>query len=140
MDIFRKHGLSTDHLRILNCYHLVFQVARLSDITNIKGTHLYDNVATLERQPRDTVYPIYPHSKLLWPRQPHPGNKVCQLWTKQIHLILLQANGRLRHPLGKWTMHMDTKETANALPSITTTVRQSINLMDTFTGQCQSSA
>jgi hypothetical protein len=47
MDTFRENGIPTNELRKLNRCRLYFQVARVSDITNIAGTHLYAHVPNL---------------------------------------------------------------------------------------------
>jgi hypothetical protein len=73
MEIFREQGLSTPDLRRLNRCRLYLQVARVSDITNIRGTHLYDHVITVDRQADAQLQ--YPFSKLTWPRQPRPGHR-----------------------------------------------------------------
>ena len=109
MDLFRHHGLSTHKLQRLNRCRLYLQVARLSDITDIAGLYLYAHVPGLDRPPT-TSFPLTPTSKLQWPRQPRPGPKTCKLWSQQIHLLLLEADGRLRHPLGKWTHPYEARD------------------------------
>jgi hypothetical protein len=110
MDIFRTQGLSTSSLSRLNRCRLYFQVARLSDITNIAGTHLYDHVLPLDREPTAANYPKYPATTLAWPRQPRPGPTARLYWSKMIRKYFLQANGRLQVPLGKWTTLVDTRD------------------------------
>lgn len=51
MDLFQVHNLSNTNLYRLNCSQLYLQVARLSDITNLEGTHLYDHILALDREP-----------------------------------------------------------------------------------------
>jgi hypothetical protein len=84
MEIFKNQSLSTPDLRRLNRCRLYFQVARLSDITNVRGTHLYENVTNLDRPQEDTHPNKYPTSKRKWPRQPRPGHMTCQLWSRSI--------------------------------------------------------
>jgi hypothetical protein len=102
------------------------QVERLSDITNLEGTHLYDYVLALDR--KVGTYHEYPVSKLVWPRQPKPGPKARRLWTKHIHRILLQQDGRLRFPLGKWTTQVEARD--RHYPTIYHAHRQLIHQFD----------
>jgi hypothetical protein len=110
MDTFRAQGLSTSSLSCLNRCRLYFQVAQLSDITNIAGTHLYDHVLILDRVPTEARYPKYPTTTLAWPRQPRPGPIARIYWSKMIRKSFLQANGRLQAPLGKWITLVDTRD------------------------------
>jgi hypothetical protein len=110
MDTFRVQGLSNSNLSCLNRCRLYFQVARLSDITSIAGTHLYDHVPPLDREPKEARYPKYPTTTLTWPRQPRPGLTARLYWSKMIHKNFLQANGRLQAPLRKWTTLVHTRD------------------------------
>ena len=110
MDTFRENSISTSELRTLNRCRLYFQVDRISDITNIVGTQLYDHVLTLDRDKSPQSYPTYPQTRLKWPRQPRPGLIARKLWKKYINAILLQTDGRLRTPLGKWTLPVDHRD------------------------------
>jgi hypothetical protein len=64
MDTFRQQGATNTELRVLNRCRLYFQVARLSDITDISGTHLYPHVLTLDRDQATLSHPTYPTSQL----------------------------------------------------------------------------
>ena len=111
MDTFRHNGATLPDLRILNRCRLYFQVARLSDITTISGTHLYNHVLTLERDQANTSpHPIYPTTTLQWPRQPRPGITARKLWTKTIKANFLETDNRLRTPLGRWTIPHDKRD------------------------------
>jgi hypothetical protein len=110
MDSFREHNLSTPDLFRLNRCRLYFQVDRLSDITNIAGTHLYSHVLALDRTTPVDTYPQYPTSTLKWPRQPRPDRKTRLLWSKFVRQIFLKENGRLRYPLGKWTTSCESRD------------------------------
>jgi hypothetical protein len=110
MDLFRRHDFTYIELCRLNRCRIFFQVARVSDITNIAGDRLYDNVLSLDRDARPMSRPIYPTSTLKWPRQPKPGLTACRLWKSIIKRILLQTNGNLRQPLGTWTTPVSDRD------------------------------
>jgi hypothetical protein len=110
MDVFREQGLSTLELYRLNRCRLYFQVDRLSDITNIAGTHLYGHVLSLDRDDPDETYLKYPKSTLEWSRQPRPGHASRKLWSKTIRKTLLRPNGRLLYPLGKWNTPFEQRD------------------------------
>ena len=110
MDTFRINGATLPELKILNRCRLYFQVARLSDITNIAGTHLYAHALTLERDYAPLHYPTYPKSQLQWPRQPRPGPAARKLWKKKITTHFLETDHRLRNPLGRWTLPVEQRD------------------------------
>jgi hypothetical protein len=135
MDAFRYQGLSTNTLQQLNRCRLYFQVARLSDITNIAGTHLYKHVCPPNREPcppnREPAtqgYQVYPTSRLQWPRQPRPGLKARKVWSTQIHMTFLQGDGRLRYPLGQWLQPLDHRD--RLYPTIYHATSKSIHQYD----------
>jgi hypothetical protein len=109
------HGILTSDLRIRNRCRLYLQVARLSDITNMAGTHLYEQVIQLDREPLadNTIYrmlrfqvsmaaPATPGSQ-----SPYPVDYGRSTYS---HMTLLQADGRLRLPLGKWDTVIDNRD------------------------------
>jgi hypothetical protein len=128
MDAFRDQGLSTPELSRLNRCRLYFQVARLSDITNIAGTHLYAHVIPLEREHPGDTHPQYPKSTLTWSRQPRPGHQARVAWSKFIRRIFLRENGRLRHPLGKWNIPFEDRD--RQYPTFYDSHRQVLHQLD----------
>jgi hypothetical protein len=107
MDLFRVHGITTRELRILNLCRLYLQVDRLSDITNMAGTYIYEQAIQLDRETQTTEISA---SRLAWPRTPRPEAKARKLWKKHLHTTLLQEDGRLRFPLGKWDTTVDNRD------------------------------
>jgi hypothetical protein len=111
MDHFRQQGYNTPDLCRLNRCRLYLQVARISDIATIAGTHIYAHVFDLEREKQtEGEYTKYPSSRLAWPQQARPGMKARKLWAKSIQNTLLQANGRLQTTLGKWNCHIEARD------------------------------
>jgi hypothetical protein len=110
MDMFCHQGVSTPDLCRLNHCHLYLQVACLSDTTTIAGTHLYNHVLLLDRQPKTTLYPTYPTSKHTWPWQPRPGPKAHLLWSKCLCFYFFKDNGQLQPPLGKWHTPVENRD------------------------------
>jgi hypothetical protein len=111
MDTFRENGATTTKLRKFNRCQLYFRVARLSDITNIAGTHLYAHVlVTLERDQAPLSHPTYPKSQLQWPRQPRPGIIARKIWMKHSKAAFLEPDHRLGSPLGRWTIPVDQRD------------------------------
>jgi hypothetical protein len=107
---FRAQGIPKADLYRLNQCRLYLQVSRLSDITNIAGKRLYTHILSLHRDLSPTTQPIYPTSKLQWPRQPKPGPKVCRLWAHTLNHTYLHAGGSLRQPLGPWITPADERD------------------------------
>jgi hypothetical protein len=110
MDDFRGKGISTHELRTLNRCRLHYQVARLSDIATIVGTHLCAHALPLDRDKAPMSQPTHPQTKLRWPRQPRPGLAARKLWAKHLKATYLHTDGRLRTPLGKWTQPIDHRD------------------------------
>jgi hypothetical protein len=110
MDVFREQGIPRGDLCHLNRCCQYFQVAQLSDITNIAGNQLYDHVLPLNRDTLAMPHPVYPTSTLQWPRQPKPGAKTCSLWTCTLRHTLLQDDDRLRQPIGPCTAPVDDRD------------------------------
>jgi hypothetical protein len=104
MDIFRAQGISNQNRQKLNRCRMYLQVARLSDVTNIAGTHMYAYVTKLER-PEDEGIKTYPTTKLLWPRQPRPGHQARRYWAQNIQKALLHDDGRLRETTRQMDSH-----------------------------------
>ena len=92
----------TDTLHYINQCRRHLQVTTISEITNSYGTHILDWIAnpTIENV---AIFKTYSRSKLEWPNQVYPSQKMWKIWNIFIRSIVKPTtNTMLKVPLGKW--------------------------------------
>lgn len=97
MDIALASSLKPKQIIRINRVRIYLQVARLSDISTISGTHLSQPAREMT-SPQD----MPSRSTNLWPKQRKPGKQSWREWRTFLSQITTDDH-KLRQQLGKWT-------------------------------------
>ena len=90
------------NLAYVNAVRLHLQVLYLSDIVSHDGRHI------VQVQTQDQWEETGRRTKLQWPIQPSPGKEAWKEWRGALTL-LQDKRGKLREPLGKWHVQLDSE-------------------------------
>ena len=86
----------------INQCRLHLQVTTFAEISNTAGTHILEWLVnpTLENV---SIFHAHSQSKLLWPKQVYPSQKIWKMWHMFIrYMVKPTTNTMLKKPLGKW--------------------------------------
>ena len=97
MDLVIDKRFSDREVRFINYCRYFFQCLTISDICSACGTRLAHGIYSGEKTQLQSV------SKLIEPYQEYPGLAAWTAWRKFLK-GLIDKDGRLRQPLGEWTM------------------------------------